>query len=77
MTEITWWGATNLTADEWQQRDAYAQSMIVLNVINPVGAGVKLDRDAADAWKSLTDLHDAKTDLGLIQAKEELNSIKY
>lgn len=73
----TWWGASNPTPDEWQQRDAYARSMIVLNVVNPIGAGVKLDGTAAEAWESLTVLHDAKTDLGLLQAEEELNSIKY
>lgn len=76
-TPTVWWGAPNPTADEWVQRDAYARSMIILNVINPIGAGVKLDGTAAQAWSSLTTLHDAKTDLGLLQAEEELNSIKY
>lgn len=73
----TWWGSPNPTVEEWAQRDAYARSMIILNVINPIGAGVKLDGTAAEAWSSLTTLHDAKTDLGLLQAEEELNSIKY
>lgn len=51
--------------------------MIVLNVINPISAGVKLDGSAADAWTSLMTLNDAKSDLGLLQAEEEPNSIKY
>ena len=51
--------------------------MITLNVINPIGAGVWMDGSVADAWALLTTLHDAKTDLGLIHAEEELGSIKY
>ncbi|KNZ72914.1 hypothetical protein J132_01906 [Termitomyces sp. J132] len=51
--------------------------MVTLNVVNPVGAGVRMDGTAADAWNSLTSLHDAKTDLGLLHAEEELSSIKY
>ncbi|KAG6898962.1 hypothetical protein C0993_002252 [Termitomyces sp. T159_Od127] len=75
--ETKWWGAANPTADKWQQCDAYARSMIILNVINPVGAGVRMDGTAADAWRSLTMLHNAKSDFGLIHAEEELNAIKY
>lgn len=48
-TPTTWWEAADPTPDEWQQQDAYARSMIVLNVINPIGAGVKLDGSAAEA----------------------------
>ncbi|KAG6875857.1 hypothetical protein C0992_002033 [Termitomyces sp. T32_za158] len=73
----TWWGAENPTAEEWRQRGTYARSMIILNVINPIGAGLKLDGTAAEAWTSLMTLHDAKSDLGLLQAEKELNSIKY
>ncbi|KAG6870455.1 hypothetical protein C0992_013330 [Termitomyces sp. T32_za158] len=76
-TSTTWWGASNPTPDEWKQWDAYARSMIILNVINPIGAGVNLDGTAAQAWESLTKIHNARTDLGLLQAEEELNSIKY
>ncbi|KAG5332108.1 hypothetical protein C0989_007212, partial [Termitomyces sp. Mn162] len=73
----TWWGSASPSLDEWLQRDAYARSMVTLNVVNPVGAGVRMDGTAADAWNSLTSLHDAKTDLGLLHAEEELSSIKY
>lgn len=76
-SQTTWWGAANPTLDEWQQWDVYAQSMIILNIINSIGAGVKFDGMAAEAWGSLTKLHDAKSDLSLLQAEEELNSIKY
>ncbi|KAG6871099.1 hypothetical protein C0992_011718, partial [Termitomyces sp. T32_za158] len=76
-TTSTWWGSLTPTPDEWLQRDAYARSMVTLNVLNPIGAGVRMDGTAADAWQSLTVIHNAKTDLGLLQAEEELNSIKY
>ena len=72
-----WWGAANPTPDEWLQRDAYARSMVTLNVVNPIGAGVRLDGSAADAWSSLTLLHDARSDLALLHAEEELSAIKY
>ncbi|KAG5727343.1 hypothetical protein E4T56_gene12119 [Termitomyces sp. T112] len=36
-----------------------------------------MDGSAANAWSSLTPLHDAKTNLGLIHAEEELGSLKY
>ncbi|KAG6874999.1 hypothetical protein C0992_005601 [Termitomyces sp. T32_za158] len=74
---LTWWGALNLTLDKWLQHDAYVRSMVTLNMINPIGAGVCMDGSAAAAWASLTILHDTKTDLGLIHAEEELGSIKY
>ncbi|KAG5351441.1 hypothetical protein C0989_006452, partial [Termitomyces sp. Mn162] len=74
---LTWWGALNPTLDEWLQRNAYARSMMTLNVINSIGAGVCMAGSAAAAWASLTILHDTKTDLGLIHAEEELGSIKY
>lgn len=51
--------------------------MVTLNVVNPIGAGMRLDGLVADMWKSLTDLHNVVTNLGLLHAEEELNSIKY
>ncbi|KAG6848592.1 hypothetical protein H0H87_003673, partial [Tephrocybe sp. NHM501043] len=34
-----YWGSLSPTVDEWLQRDSYAQSMITLNVVNPIGQG--------------------------------------
>ncbi|KAG6905385.1 hypothetical protein DXG01_003036 [Tephrocybe rancida] len=39
--------------------------------------GVKMDGTAAETWTSLTDLQDARMDLGLIAAERALDSIKY
>ena len=39
----TYWGSMTPTPEEWQQQDAYAKGMVVLNVKNPIGHGVKTD----------------------------------
>ncbi|KAJ7507793.1 hypothetical protein B0H11DRAFT_1704972, partial [Mycena galericulata] len=39
--------------DEWKHRDAIATALLVLNVKNPVGLGLKVDGTAQEAWKSL------------------------
>ena len=51
--------------------------MIVLNVKNPIGHGVKTDSTAAEAWKSLTDIQDAISDIGKINADTKLCSIHH
>ncbi|KAG6899920.1 hypothetical protein C0993_005310 [Termitomyces sp. T159_Od127] len=73
----SWWGAANPMVEEWLQCDAYARSMITLNVVNSVDAGIKMNGLATDAWSSLTALHDAKLDLRLIYAEEGLNTLNY
>ncbi|KAG6858872.1 hypothetical protein C0991_001787, partial [Blastosporella zonata] len=77
MPASTWWGSLTPTPDEWDQRDAFTLSMIALNVDNPTGRGVKLDGNAAEAWKSLTDTHDVKSGLGLVNAEAALAAIQY
>ncbi|TFK34144.1 hypothetical protein BDQ12DRAFT_571551, partial [Crucibulum laeve] len=49
-----WWGSLNPSQEEWDQRDAYTQGMVTLNVKNPIGLGVATDGTAATTWKSLT-----------------------
>ncbi|KAJ6531292.1 hypothetical protein B0H19DRAFT_967217, partial [Mycena capillaripes] len=39
--------------EEWMHRDAIATALLVLNVKNPVGLGLKVDGTAAEAMKSL------------------------
>ncbi|KAJ7762923.1 hypothetical protein B0H16DRAFT_1805666, partial [Mycena metata] len=39
--------------EEWQHRDAIATALLVLNVKNPVGLGLKTDGTAAQAMQSL------------------------
>ncbi|KAH0582363.1 hypothetical protein H2248_010309 [Termitomyces sp. 'cryptogamus'] len=61
----------------WMQHNIYARSMVTLNVLNLVGAGVQMDGSTADAWHSLVGLHNARPDLGLLHAEEELGTIRY
>jgi hypothetical protein len=72
-----YWGSKKPSQDEWEQRNAYAQGLIALNVKNPVGHGVKLDGTAAESWKSLTDIQDKVTDVGRLTAGNLLRSIRH
>ncbi|KAF5378820.1 hypothetical protein D9615_006849 [Tricholomella constricta] len=72
-----YWGSSQPTFEEWLQRDAYAQGMITLNVVNPVGQGVVMSGTSAESWASLAAIRDAQTDIGLINAEEKLAGIKY
>ena len=63
-----WWGAALPTMDELFQCNAFVWSMIMLNIVNPIGAGVRMDGSAVDAWSLLVALHDVAFDLGLIHA---------
>jgi len=72
-----YWGSETPSPEEWKQRNAYAKGMVVLNVKNPIGHGVKTDGTAAEAWKSLTDIQDAVSDIGKINADAKLHSIRH
>ena len=50
--------------------------MFTLSIVNPIRARVRLD-DIADAWEFLTALHNARSDLALLHAEEELAALKY
>jgi len=76
-TPTTYWGSKTPTQEEWDQRDAYVQGLIILNVKNPVGHGVRTDGTGLEMWKSLTDHFDTVTDLGLMDAKNRLCAIRY
>ncbi|KAF5388355.1 hypothetical protein D9615_000329 [Tricholomella constricta] len=77
MLPTLYWGSENPSAEEWRQRDAFTQGMVVLNVKNAIGHGVTTDGTAAETWSSLTSIKDAVSDLGLLKADEDLRSIKY
>ena len=70
--QTAYWGLLTPTQEEWDQRNAYALGMITLNVKNTIGQGVKTDGTAAQAWKSLTDVQDLATGMGLLSAENHL-----
>ncbi|KAJ7060785.1 hypothetical protein C8F01DRAFT_952073, partial [Mycena amicta] len=45
--------STTPSADEWTHRNAMALALLVLNVKDPIGLGMKTDGMAAEAWTSL------------------------
>ena len=49
--------------------------MITLNVKNTIGQGVKTNGTAVEAWKSLTDVQDLATGMGLLAADNHLCTI--
>ena len=52
LTAMSYWGSMKLTPDEWVQREAYAKSILTLNVKNPLGFGIKSTQTAAEAWNA-------------------------
>lgn len=72
-----YWGSSSPTLDQWMQRDAFTQGLIVLNVKNPVGHGVHTEGTAAESWASLTLIRDAVSDLGQLHAENHLRAIRY
>ena len=66
--------STTPSLDEWTHRDSMALALIVLNIKDPVGLGVKTDGTAAEAWKSLEDNHSRVNKMGLVLAKRELHT---
>ena len=77
LTVMSYWGSMKPTPDEWVQRDAYAKSIITLNVKNPLGFGIRLTQTAAEAWNALTITYDAVSDIGHLNAENALRSITH
>ncbi|KAF9460492.1 hypothetical protein BDZ94DRAFT_1115587, partial [Collybia nuda] len=48
------WSLPTPSPNEWEICDAWALGLIIFNVKNPIGLGVKIDGTAAEAWTSLT-----------------------
>jgi hypothetical protein len=76
-TPTVYWGSKRPNQDKWEQRNAYVQGLITLNVKNTIGHGVNVDGTAADSWKSLTDIQDKVTDIGRLAAGNLLRSIRH
>ena len=46
--------------------------LLIYNIKNPVGLGVRMEGSAADAWKSLTDQYHVTSELALVNAQRKL-----
>lgn len=71
------WISTTPSLEEWVVRDAYTLSMIVNNVTDTVGLGIKTDGSAHEAYKSLKDGFAITSDLALVNAERELRDLRY
>ncbi|KAJ7098071.1 hypothetical protein B0H15DRAFT_737680, partial [Mycena belliarum] len=71
------WYSRNPSEEEWEMRDGYTQSMVITNVDNPIGYGIRNDMTAAEAYSALTSVYDVKSDLGLVTAERELREAHY
>ncbi|KAF8893476.1 hypothetical protein BD779DRAFT_1435789, partial [Infundibulicybe gibba] len=50
---LTPWTSANPCPEEWKMRDAWTMGLLIFNIKNPIGLGVKMDGTSAQAWESL------------------------
>ncbi|KAJ7016226.1 hypothetical protein C8F04DRAFT_1163564, partial [Mycena alexandri] len=67
----------NPSRDEYEYRDGVARSLIVTNIADPIGLGVKRDGTAKECWDSVDSICAKKSDAALSLAESELQSIKF
>ncbi len=67
----------NPSYDEWTFCDQLAHSHIVLNILDPIGLGVRTDGTAKECWESIIAEHAKKTDMALSEAETSLNTVKF
>ncbi|EKM81531.1 hypothetical protein AGABI1DRAFT_35868, partial [Agaricus bisporus var. burnettii JB137-S8] len=46
------WESTAPSAAEWRVRNAWAKGLLIYNTDDPVGLGINIHGNAAEAWKS-------------------------
>ncbi|KAF7353202.1 Gag-Pol polyprotein [Mycena sanguinolenta] len=69
--------STAPSREEFLYRDGVMKSMIVTNVVDPIGLGLKLDGTAKECWDSLVAACAKRTDAGLSLAESELQTIRF
>ncbi|KAJ7867736.1 hypothetical protein B0H14DRAFT_3441654 [Mycena olivaceomarginata] len=65
------------SSDEWDYCDGITTSILVLNVKDPIGVGLKTNGSAYDAWKSLVDIYAHQTDMAISCVLRDLNTTYY
>ncbi|KAF7372248.1 Gag-Pol polyprotein [Mycena venus] len=69
--------STAPSREEWGYRNSVMQSMIVTNIIDPIGLGVKRDGTAKECWDSVTNACAGKSEAALSLAESEFQAIKF
>ena len=70
--EPTPWTSRTPSEDEWEICNAWTMGLLIYNIKNPVGLGVRMEGSTADAWKSLTDRYHVTSELTLVNAQRKL-----
>ncbi|KAK0186582.1 hypothetical protein F5146DRAFT_1142956 [Armillaria mellea] len=68
---------SNPSYDEWKFCDQLAHSHIVLNILDPIGLGVRTNGTVKQCWDSIIAEHVKKTNMALSEAQTSLNAIKF
>ncbi|KAK0224225.1 hypothetical protein IW262DRAFT_1459279 [Armillaria fumosa] len=63
--------------DEWVFHDQLTHSHIVLNILDPIGLGVKTDRTAKECWDSVAAEHAKEINMALSEAEVSLNTANF
>ncbi|KAJ6479829.1 hypothetical protein C8R45DRAFT_1156024 [Mycena sanguinolenta] len=69
--------STAPSREEYMYRDGVMKSMIVTNVVDPIGLGLRLDGTSKECWDSLISACAKKSDAGLSLAESELQAIRF
>jgi hypothetical protein len=71
------WESTTPSLAEWKVCDAWALGLLVYNTIDPIGLGINISRNAADAWKSYIDNYEVASEIAIINADRDLRNTLY
>ncbi|KAK0431593.1 hypothetical protein EV421DRAFT_1720396, partial [Armillaria borealis] len=69
--------STTPSRDEWKYCDTHVRSHIILNVLDPIGLGVKTTGSAKETWDSIMDTYGIQNEMALSEAKGMLEKTEY
>lgn len=71
-----WWDPSP-SPQEWRVRNTWALALIVYNLKNPIGLGIKMTDTTEKAWSTLKEMYRTISDLGANLAENTLGATKY
>jgi hypothetical protein len=71
------WESTTPSLAKWKVRDAWALGLLVYNTIDPIGLGINISGNAADAWKLYIDNYEVASEIAIINADRDLRNMLY
>ena len=55
----TKWQSLTPSEDEWETKDNWVKGLLIYNMKNPIGLGIKIKGTAAEAWMSYIEQYEA------------------